>query len=72
MYVERFGRRYLTVFNDSAQERAATITLDDPPPAKSRELVGGADVTWTGGKATLKLGPEDVAVIDLEPEGPAK
>ncbi len=72
VYVERFGRRYLTVFNDSREERTATITLDDSLAAHSRDLVSDADVAWTGGKATVKLGPEDVAVIDLEPEGSAK
>ena len=72
VYVERFGRRYLTVFNDSAQERAVTITLDDAPPPKSRDLVSGADVAWPGGKTTVKLGPEDVAVIDLDPKAEAK
>jgi hypothetical protein len=81
VYVERFGKRYLTVFNDSPEERSVTITIgEDPPPQKSRELVAGAEVTWTGGpqftwtggKTTLKLGPEDVAVIDLAPDTPLK
>ena len=66
MYVERWGERYLTVFNDSDAPRTATLALDGlKPPAKCRELVGGTDVAWTGGKATLTLGPEDVAVLDL-------
>lgn len=72
VYVERFGKRYLTVFNDSPKEQAVTITLGDPPPPKSRELVSGTDLKWADGKARVKLGPEDVAVIDLEPEAPAK
>ena len=66
VYVERWGERYLTVFNDSDAPRTATLALDGlKPPAKCRELVAGTDVAWTGGKATLTLGPEDVAVLDL-------
>ena len=68
VYVERFGRRYLTVFNDSPQEKTVTITLEGPPSASSRELVAGTELPWTGGKATIKLGPENVAVIDLKSE----
>ena len=67
VYVERFGDRYLTVFNDSPESRTATIRLDGPAPSASRELVADAPVTWTAGAATLTLPPEDVAVIDLEP-----
>ena len=68
VYVERFGRRYLTVFNDGPQRRTATITLEglSPAGAKSRELVGGGEVTWRDGTATITLAGEDVAVIDLE------
>jgi len=68
VYVERFGQRYLTVFNDSSQERIVTITLDDPAPTRSRELVAGLDMAWPGNKAAVKLVAEDVAVIDLQPD----
>jgi len=65
VYVERFGKRYLTVFNDSAERRTATIKVDLPVSAARRELVSGREVAWTDGRATLSLGPEDVAVIDV-------
>jgi hypothetical protein len=69
VYVERFGARYLTVFNDSPQRRTATIRLDVDPPASSRELLTGRTVSWRDGQATLTLDAEDVAVIDLSGEG---
>ncbi|MCR4413829.1 MAG: hypothetical protein NUV77_15525 [Thermoguttaceae bacterium] len=69
VYVERFGEgtpRYLTVFNDSAQRRTTTISLEGPAPAQSRELVRGGQVSWNAGKTTITLDGEDVAVIELK------
>ena len=69
VYVERWGRRYLTVFNDSAERREAVLSLDGlAAPRACRELVRGTDVAWSGGRATIALEPEDVTVLDLEPE----
>jgi hypothetical protein len=65
VYVERWGEKLLTVFNDSAERQTATITLDGPAPARARELVRGTDLEWAGGKATLALEAEDVAVVEL-------
>lgn len=65
VHVERFGGNFLTVFNDSAGRRTATITLEDPPPETSRELVSGAAVKWAGHSAAFPLDPEGVAVIQL-------
>ncbi|MBE3068760.1 MAG: hypothetical protein IMZ66_00830, partial [Planctomycetes bacterium] len=67
VYVERWGARHLTVFNDSDAPRAVTLTLDGlAAPAKCRDLVTGAGVAWPGGKAALTLGPEDVAVLEMD------
>jgi len=68
VYVERFGNRYLTVFNDSADQRTTTLRLDFDAPSTSRELTRGRDLSWNDGQTTLSLEPEDVAVIDLRPE----
>jgi len=65
VYVERFGNRYLTVFNDSGMRRTATIRVELPTGATSRELVSGQFTTWENGQTALTLEPEDVAVIDL-------
>lgn len=71
VYVERFGDRYLTVFNDSTEERTVTIELDaklGKNLSSTPELVGGTTIAWKSGKATMTLGPEDVAVIGLTQE----
>ena len=72
VYVERFGERYLTVFNDSEEARDAEIAVEFPAET-AVDLVTGESVfvVSEGGKTTLRLtlAPEDVAVMDL---GPAK
>jgi len=71
VYVERWGKRYLTVFNDSAERRTAVLTLDGLPiPVRCRDLVRGRDVAWRGGTAEITLDAEDVALLDLAPPGP--
>ncbi|NQT86524.1 hypothetical protein HQ560_07150 [bacterium] len=65
VYVERFGDRYLTVFNDSQERRAAIIALDSKPTRASRELLSGRPIAWKQGRATFVLDAEDVAVVDL-------
>ena len=65
VYVERFGPKLLTVFNDSGEERRATVTLDGLDAAGGRELVTGKDVAVRRGRFALKLAAEDVAVIEL-------
>jgi len=66
VYIERFGQRYLTVFNDSTQPKTVTITIDMQPRPVSRELVRGGRIEWRGRTASLVLGPEDVAVIEMD------
>ena len=66
VYVERFGRRHLTVFNDSPERRTVTITLDGLKAAAGRELVRGGKIAWKDAKASLSLEAEDVAVIELD------
>jgi hypothetical protein len=66
--VERFGEggvRYLTVFNDSLDRRTVTIALEGPAPPSSRERIGGQPVRWSGGKTTLALEGEDLAILEL-------
>jgi hypothetical protein len=64
VYVERFGDRYLTVFNDSPEKRTATIRLAGKTPGESRELLAEEPVTWKDGAMAVTLAAEDVAVID--------
>ena len=66
IYVERFGSRYLTIFNDSAERRTATITLEKNAPTTSHELVHGRTIKWDNGQTTLTLDGQNVAVIEIE------
>lgn len=65
VYVERFGKKYLTVFNDSDKAKSVTLHLESGPTAPGRELVSGRVVEWTDNSTKLALGAEDVAVIEL-------
>ncbi len=67
VYVERFGDRYLTVFNDSDEAKAVPLRLDGLRATAGKELVSGRDLKFAGGKTTLDLGSESVAVIELTP-----
>ncbi len=64
VYVERFGERFFTVFNDSSEQRTVTIKLERDVPNGSRELVHGRPVHWRDRQTNLTLGGEDVAVIE--------
>jgi hypothetical protein len=65
VYVERFGTRYLTVLNDSPEQRKVTLVLDSQTSTSSRELLSDQPVPWSQGRTLLTLGGEDVKVIDL-------
>jgi len=65
VYVERFGSRFLTVFNDSAERRRVTISLERTPPEVASELVHGHTIRWQGQQTSLTLDGEDVAVIEM-------
>jgi len=65
VYVERYGERYLTIFNDTDRQQDATISLDAATTGPVSDLVTGRTVTFQDEKATLTLGPEDVAVLEI-------
>jgi hypothetical protein len=70
IYVERFGDNLFTVFNDSAERRTATISLERIRRKRtnvSRDLVRDKTIEWQDGKTTLTLDGEDVAVIEIPP-----
>jgi hypothetical protein len=66
IYIERFGSRYLTVFNDSSERRSVTITMEGITSTSDRELVHGQKINFRNGKVNLTLDAEDVAVIELK------
>ncbi len=73
VYVERFGERYLTVFNDGEAERSVVLTWDGEAPGQAVELLSGATVPWRAVQSpagprfetTVVLPPEEVAVFRL-------
>jgi len=65
VYVERFGDRYLTVFNDSSTQQEVTITTEFDVSSTTRELVSGCEIQWNRRRTRLTLAPEDVAVLPL-------
>jgi hypothetical protein len=67
VHVERFGATLLTVFNDSPARHTATIMLDGPAPATSRDLVSGATIRWDARATKLTLEAEDVMVLEVPP-----
>jgi hypothetical protein len=71
VYVERFGKRLWTIFNDSGERRTPTITWANAPTARGRELLSGRAIQWHNRSATLSLQGEDVAVIEI-PDDVAK
>jgi hypothetical protein len=65
VYVERFGDKFLTVFNDSSERRTVSIKLQRNAPKTSRELIHGRTITWRDQKTELTLEGEDVALIKM-------
>ncbi len=66
VHVERFGRKYLTVLNDSAETRNVTVTLDGLEPGGDRDLVSGRPIAWSRQAVLLTLEAEDLAVIEVK------
>lgn len=72
--MERFGNRFLTIFNppdvrrinDSTERRAVTITLEQKVTGDVRELVNGHTIKSQAGQINLMLESEDVAVIPTD------
>ncbi len=65
VYIERFGREYLTVFNDSDRPQEVTITAEIDVAGPTRDLVTGRHFEWHDGKTTITLAAEDVAVLQF-------
>ncbi len=65
IYVERFGDRYLTVFNDSGHGHSVTVRAEEDLESTFVEPVSGRSLTWQAGRLTLALKAEDVAVLTL-------
>ena len=69
VYVERFGKNLLTVFNDqdaNTVPQMVTVTLEGLSVKSARELVTDKTLTCQSGKLALTLAAEDVVVLELE------
>jgi hypothetical protein len=65
VYAERFGEKFLTVFNDSSERREVTISLEQNAPKTSLELIHDQTITWHNRVTELTLDGEDVAIIEM-------
>ncbi|MHC4750231.1 MAG: hypothetical protein ACYTFW_10185 [Planctomycetota bacterium] len=63
--LERFGNKFLTVFNNSSERRSVTVTLERKAPDATRELIHGRTINWRNQKTRLTLDGEDIAVIEM-------
>ena len=67
IYVERYGDKFLTVFNDTGRERRVSISVQMATAGAITDLVSGRAVSLREGQVALSLDAEDVAVLQLHP-----
>lgn len=69
VYVERFGDRYFTVFNDQAEPVSVEISFAETLRHSDHalELVRNQRLPFGERGVGLRLGPEEVAVLDILP-----
>jgi len=65
VYVERFGEKYLTVFNDSQERKTVTVTIERNWRTAHCKLLAGQAVEPRATSVTLTLDGEDVEVLEL-------
>ena len=72
VYVERFGTRYFTVFNDTPEKVRVVITIDAAIKVDQsvQELLRGTAHPIQNHQVELTLGGEEVAVLDVFPGRP--
>ncbi len=67
VFIERFGRRYLTLCNDTAKPQKARIAVDFPIRRQAVERISGATIpVSTKGLFTIELPPQTTALVDFE------
>ncbi len=65
VYIERFGDRYLTLFNDSHELRRVTVRLSDRAVKQVSLLLRGTKVDVVDNSFSISLPSEDLAVVDV-------
>lgn len=73
VYVERYGLRLFTLFNDSAELQTTTVTIQSEgiaSPTKLTNLITGKDIPFQRNVGTLiltiTLKPEEAALLELK------
>ena len=66
VYVERYGRRYLTLCNETAAPQRARVAVGFPVPRRAVERIGGAAIAVSArGAFTIELAPQSCAMVDF-------
>ncbi len=66
VFVERFGRRYLTLCNDTAKPQKARVTVDFPVRRQAVERISRARVAVSAkGVFIIELQPQSTALVDF-------
>ena len=73
VFVERFGSRYLTLYNEGDQDTTVTLTLQLPSADRIRELLSQTQIPVTQDasgtrRCRLSVPAHGLAVLDLQPE----
>ncbi len=65
VYVERFGKRYFTVLNDSGTRKHVTVQLQCNWTGSCQELVNNRTMTCKNGLLELTLEADDAVLLDI-------
>lgn len=65
VYLERFGKNYFTIFNDSNDEKRTSIQFDDKNINKVFEWTENKDIEGKNGKFDISISPEGLAVFEI-------
>ena len=66
VFVERFGRRYLTLCNDTAEAQKTRVTIEFPVRRQAVERISDTPVAISAkGLFTLELQPQSTALVDF-------
>ena len=66
VFVECFGRRYLTLCNDTAKPQKARVTVDFPVRCTAVERISGTTLAVSAtGVFIIELQPQSTALVDF-------
>ncbi len=72
LFLERFGSRYVTVYNETAKRQRGRVCIEFPAPAAATERLSGATLKrGKDGAIAIDLAPQSVAVLDFGQSAPA-